>query len=108
MVSVFLDYRSEPTGDWINETREFSRVPCVGEYVKLPQSGACTRVYLVLHCVFDAAHTAEVFTNPAGSVTDALAAREPVVGQVTKAASAYTAKALARVNDVLGRLTEKK
>jgi hypothetical protein len=108
MVSVFLHYRSEPAGDRINETREFSRVPCVGEYVKLSEADACFRVYLVLHCAFDAANTAEVFTNPAGSVTDAIAAREPIIDQVTKAASAYTAKALAGVNDALGRLTKKK
>jgi hypothetical protein len=110
MVNVFLHYRSEPTGGWINEHREFDRIPCVGEYVKLSASGDCHRVYLVLHCVFEADYKAEVFTNPAGSLTDAIAAREKEspVEQVTKAANAYAARALARVNEALTRLTEKK
>jgi hypothetical protein len=111
MVRVFLHYRSEPTGGWIDEPREFHRIPCVGEYVKLSASGDGHRVYLILHCAFEAEYKAEVFTNPAGSLTDAIAARakeSPVVEQVTKAAGAYAAQALARVNEVLSRLTEKK
>jgi hypothetical protein len=108
MVNVFLHYRSEPSG-WTNEHREFDRIPCVGEYVRLSASGDCHRVYLVLHCVFEADYKAEVFTNPAGSLTE-IAAREKEspVEQVTKAASAYAARALARVNEALTRLTEKK
>jgi hypothetical protein len=114
MVNVFLHYRNEPTDDWINEQREFGRIPCVGEYVKPFASGDCHRVYLVLHCAFEFDYKAEVFTNPAGSLTDAITAREPVtklspvVGQVTKVANTYAARALARVNEGLTRLTEKK
>jgi hypothetical protein len=52
-----------------------------------------------------------VFANPTGSLTDAIAARakeSPVIDQVTKAAGAYAARALGRVNEALSRLTEKK
>lgn len=116
MVKILLHYRSDPTSDWINEDSDFSRVPCVGEYVKSSASDTCYHVSFVLHCAVDADYKAEIFADPAGSITDAIAARRPtakltespVVGQVTKAASDYAVKALARVNEMLERLTEKK
>jgi hypothetical protein len=39
MVKVFLHYQSEPAGGRIDEQREFDRIPCVGEYVRLSASG---------------------------------------------------------------------
>jgi hypothetical protein len=75
---VFLHYKDKPGGEWINEERNFVRLPCVGEYVAL-SSGSALRVYAVVHCPFEAANfEAEVFTSSVPSMADAIAAGKPL------------------------------
>jgi hypothetical protein len=78
MTKVFLHYRNSPGGDWINEERTFSRLPCVGEYVATDVASAWHRVYLVVHCPFDAEFEAEVYTVAGPSSTEAISAQKPL------------------------------
>lgn len=64
MAKVFFHYKETSDGEWNNEGREFSRIPCVGEYVGLSTSGEWHRIYAVIHCSFDAEFEAEVYSTP--------------------------------------------
>lgn len=78
MARVFLHHKDKPNLEWINEEREFNRIPCIGEYVALNFSSPWYRVYAVVHCPFDAEVEAEVFLHEPTSMTDAVAAEAPI------------------------------
>ncbi len=80
MTKVFLHYKEQPdvSSEWTNEERTFARLPCVGEYVALNEDGPWYRVYLVVHCPFDAGIDAEVFTVRGPTQTEAVAAHKPL------------------------------
>lgn len=59
---VFVHYKDERNSNWQNIGRYFSRVPTVGEYFALSDTGPWYRVEIVVHCPFDDAEfEAEIF-----------------------------------------------
>jgi hypothetical protein len=78
MVKVFLHYKKDDKGEWINEERHFARLPCVGEYVALSTSSLLYRVYAVVHCPFEAEFEAEVFLHKPDSMTNVIIQRNDV------------------------------
>jgi len=62
MVKVFFHTRTSGKRDWINEKREFSRVPSVGEYVCLESKDEnWHRIEIVVHTPFHCPFDAEVY-----------------------------------------------
>ena len=60
-MKVFLHTRHTRKSDWNNESREFGRLPVVGEIVALDWNSPWYKVQLVIHCPFEAQYQAEVF-----------------------------------------------
>lgn len=61
-MKVFLHTRSQGKRDWKNESREFGRLPVVGEYLALEWNSPWYQVQLVVHCPFESAdYEAEVY-----------------------------------------------
>jgi len=60
-MKVFLHTRSKGKHDWKNESRQFGRLPVVGEYVALEATSPWYQVQLVVHCPFEADYEAEVY-----------------------------------------------
>lgn len=59
---VFLHTRTPQQRDWVNEKRDFARIPTVGEYVATSSSGVSWfRVQLVVHTPFPCEFDAEVY-----------------------------------------------
>lgn len=62
MAKVFVHTQSgKGKSDWKNDSREFLRLPVVGEYFALSSTGEWFQVDLVVHCPFDGQYAAEVF-----------------------------------------------
>ncbi len=75
MANVYLHYKETPEHGWTNEERQFTRVPCVGEYVALSMSSIWVRVYAVVHCPFITEFEAEVYAiAPPNARLDAIQA----------------------------------
>ena len=60
-MKVFLHSRNPKRRDWINEKREFARIPVVGEYVATSSDSAWSKVELVVHTPFPCEFDAEVY-----------------------------------------------
>lgn len=61
-MKVFLHTRSQGKIDWKNESREFGRLPVVGEFLALDWNSPWYEVQLVVHCPFESAdYEAEVY-----------------------------------------------
>lgn len=58
---VFLHTREKGSFEWINEIREFARIPIVGEYLALDVSSPWYQVQLVVHTPFECDCEAEVY-----------------------------------------------
>jgi hypothetical protein len=74
MAKVYLHHKENDEGDWINEERQFTRVPCVGEHVALASNSLYYRVFAVVHCPFEADFEAEVYLHKPVSMTDVMQA----------------------------------
>jgi hypothetical protein len=61
MSKVFLHTRSQGQKDWINTSREFLRLPVVGEYLATSASSSWYKIELVVHCPFEAEYSAEIY-----------------------------------------------
>lgn len=61
MTRVFLHTRDLHSIDWVNEFREFSRVPGLNEYVALAGDSDWYRVIVVVHTPFPCECDAEVY-----------------------------------------------
>ena len=62
MNKVFLHVCNPGPGtrmDWSNSSREFSRLPIIGEYIATDPSSPWYKVVLVVHCPFDADYAGE-------------------------------------------------
>jgi|HigsolmetaAR206D_1030411.scaffolds.fasta_scaffold35265_2 hypothetical protein len=60
-MKVFLHTRSPQQRDWVNEGRDFARIPSVGEYVATSGDGPWFQVELVVHTPFPCDFHAEVY-----------------------------------------------
>jgi hypothetical protein len=60
-MKVFLHTRSQQQRDWLNEPREFARIPDVGEYIAVSSDSPWFKVELVLHTPFECEFDAEVY-----------------------------------------------
>jgi len=60
-MKVFLHTRHQGKRDWNNESREFGRLPVVGEFVAPDWNSEWYQVQLVLHCPFEAEYEAEIY-----------------------------------------------
>ena len=61
-MKVFLHTRSPQQRNWLNEERQFARIPCVGEYVATSTGDrSWFRVELVVHTPFPCDFDAEVY-----------------------------------------------
>lgn len=60
-MNVFLHTRKPQGRDWTNESRDFGRLPVVGEFVATSSSSPWYQVELVVHCPFDCEFDAEVY-----------------------------------------------
>ncbi|OCG81956.1 hypothetical protein LMG667_20185, partial [Xanthomonas euvesicatoria] len=60
-MKVFLHTRSPEHRDWLNEKREFARIPVVGEHVAISSDGPWFKVELVVHTPFPCEFDAEVY-----------------------------------------------
>lgn len=58
---VFLHTRSKGNFNWVNEIREFARIPIVGEYLAMDVSSPWHQVQLVVHTPFECDCEAEVY-----------------------------------------------
>jgi hypothetical protein len=76
MTKVFLHHKED--GQWVNEERNFARLPCVGEYVALDTSSLYYRVYLVVHCPFETEYEAEVYLMTGVSQADVVVPERPL------------------------------
>lgn len=61
MPRVFLHTYDSPTATSKNEGCDFTRVPCVGEFLTTASNSEWYEVRLVVHCPFDATYAAEVY-----------------------------------------------
>ncbi|MBV6690339.1 hypothetical protein KV692_21430 [Xanthomonas euvesicatoria pv. physalidis] len=59
-MKVFMHTRSPQRRDWLNEEREFGRIPMIGEYVAMSED-AWFKVELVVHTPFACEFDAEVY-----------------------------------------------
>jgi hypothetical protein len=79
MIKVFLHHKEGSEEEWVNEDCEFTRIPCIGEYVALSSKSLWYRVYAVVHCPFEEAEiVAEVYLSPPSSTTSVIAAEKPL------------------------------
>ena len=60
-MKVFLHTRSPKQRNWLNEKRDFSHIPVVGEYVATSSDGPWFKVELVVHTPFPCDFDAEVY-----------------------------------------------
>lgn len=60
-MKVFLHTRSPQERDWKNESRDFARIPVVGEFTATSSSSPWYQVELVVHCPFEGEFDAEVY-----------------------------------------------
>jgi hypothetical protein len=60
-MKVFLHTRSPQQRDWLNEPREFARIPVLGEYVAISGDSPWFKVELVVHTPFPCEFDAEVY-----------------------------------------------
>jgi len=60
-MKVLLHTRSQQQRDWLNENREFARIPVVGEYVAISSDSPWFKVELVVHTPFPCEFDAEVY-----------------------------------------------
>lgn len=60
-LNVFFHTRSPGQRDWFNESRNFAKIPAVGEYVATATTSAWFRVELVVHTPFPCEFDAEVY-----------------------------------------------
>jgi hypothetical protein len=60
-MKVFLHTRRPGKFDWANESRNFGRLPVVGEFVALASDSPWYQVQIVVHCPFEAEYEAEVY-----------------------------------------------
>ena len=56
-----MHLRNPGQQDWDNSSREFLRLPIVGEYLATDWNSDWYRVELVVHCPFKAEYAAEVY-----------------------------------------------
>lgn len=61
MARVFLHTRKPGGADWLNESREFHRIPAVSEYLTRETDGPWYQVQLVVHTPFPCDCDAEVY-----------------------------------------------
>lgn len=60
-MKVFLHTRSPQQRDWLNEARQFARIPAVGEYIAVSSDSPWFQVELVVHTSFECDFDAEVY-----------------------------------------------
>jgi hypothetical protein len=60
-MKVFLHTRTPHERDWKNESRDFARIPVVGEFVVTSSCSPWYQVELVVHCPFECEFDAEVY-----------------------------------------------
>lgn len=60
-MNVFLHTRASQERDWLNDSRDFARIPVVGEFVATSSSSPWYQVELVVHCPFECEFDAEVY-----------------------------------------------
>ncbi len=60
-MKVFFHTRTPQQRDWLNEERDFARIPTVGEYVATSSGSSWFRVELVVHTPFPCDFDAEVY-----------------------------------------------
>jgi hypothetical protein len=63
MPKVFLHIRAAKDAQWVNSSREFLRLPVVGEHLATETDSPWYRVDLVVHCPFEADYAAEVYAT---------------------------------------------
>lgn len=61
MMKVFLHTRNIGEFNWINELREFARIPVEGEYLTLSSTSDWYKIQLVVHTPFECDCHAEVY-----------------------------------------------
>ena len=61
MSNVFLHTRSQGQKDWKNTSKEFLRLPIIGEYIATSVSSSWYKVELVVHCPFKTDYSAEIY-----------------------------------------------
>lgn len=60
-MKVFLHTRPEGSTAWVNEHRDFARIPTVGEHLALSERSTWYAVQLVVHTPFPCECDAEVY-----------------------------------------------
>jgi len=60
-MKVFLHTRDMGKFNWVNEIREFARIPIEGEYLALNSNSGWYKVQLVVHTPFECDCNAEVY-----------------------------------------------
>ncbi len=61
MENVFLHTRNPRKMDWENSSRQFLRLPVVGEYLSTSSNAELYKVQFVEHCPFHSQYAAEVY-----------------------------------------------
>ncbi len=85
MAKIFVHTRSDKNPEWLNEPREMTRIPTVGEIITLIATGTWFRVELVIHTPHEhGGYDGEVFAIGVDHMEEMRNLSEPRVPNVSE------------------------